>query len=101
MTAKVQDNPPERITNAYGDEFTPQGERYIEKFQEILYEHSDPPLELLDSLQNESQQTLEKLNGILSIAAQNAEPEHRHKFEMAIEAITRALKAKGSVDNII
>lgn len=83
--------PDENLKNPFSDEFEPQGERYIEKFQDVLNAHHEPPLGLLDSLQEQSTKTLQELKTTLQTALENAEPAHAQKYQLALQAIEEQL----------
>ena len=84
----------ENITNPFSDELEPAGDRYIEKFQEVLFRHSTPPQNLLDSLKNQPKQTLLNLRDLMDDLAANAEnAEVGTKYNQVIEHINNIIDA--------
>ncbi len=84
----------ENLTNPYSDETGPAGEKYIEKFQEVLYVHEEPPRSLIETLYDHSEKTILRLQGILSIALERAEESHRAKYEQVLRAIDNRLNSQ-------
>jgi len=79
--------PNENMKNPFEDEPETEGERYIEKFQEILFSHHEPTQNLLESLKTQDKKTLEDLRNLITDLLENAENADKEKYRMVLNEI--------------
>jgi hypothetical protein len=84
--------PDENLSNPFSDEISPPGERFIEKFQEVLLAHHEAPPQLLNSLHEQTKKTLLDLRDIMMDLSERAEGNNL-KYQQVIEFINGIIDA--------